>query len=165
MPPLRDRSEDIPALAEHFLGKYRSVMDKPVRGGIAKQSMERLEAYDWPGNVRQLENVLERAVALETSDEIQVESLSPEVRAGGSAAREPELLLPKEGLDVELHLEAMRRGYMLKAMEQTGGVQTRAAELLGMTFRSFRYFAKKYNLGRDPEAAEPATEVAGAGAE
>ena len=164
MPPLRERAEDIPALAEHFLDKYRGVMGKPVRKGIPKSTMERLEAYDWPGNVRQLENVLERAVALETGDEIQPESLSPEVRAGGPGVGEPELSLPTGGLDVELHLESMRRGYMLKALEQTGGVQTRAAELLGMTFRSFRYFSKKYNLGRDPEAVEETAEVAGAGA-
>ncbi len=165
MPPLRERSDDIPALAEHFLNKYRRIMGKPIRKGIAKSTLDRLEAYDWPGTVRQLENVLERAVALEPGDEIRPESLSPEVQAGGPVVEEPELTLPKGGLDVELHLESMRRCYMLKAMEQTGGVQTRAAELLGMTFRSFRYFSKKYSLGRDPEAVEPTAEVAGAGAE
>ncbi len=165
MPPLRDRAEDIPALAEHFLDKYRGVMGKPVRKGLSKGTMVRLEAYGWPGNVRQLENVIERAVALETGDEIQADSLSPEVRAGSSAVGEPELTLPKGGLDVESHLESLREGYMLKAMEQTGGVQTRAAELLGMTFRSFRYFAKKYSLGRDPEAVDAQTEVARTGSE
>jgi two-component system response regulator PilR (NtrC family) len=171
MPTLRERPEDIPALAEHFLIKYRRVIGKAISRGIAKAAMERLEAYDWPGNVRQLENVVERAVALATGEEIGPESLPPEVRTGAPAIGEPDLPLPKEGLDVEMYLESTRRQYMLKAMERTGGVQTRAAELLGMTFRSFRYFAKKYHLGRDAEAREnepteversPEVEVAGA---
>jgi two-component system response regulator PilR (NtrC family) len=155
MPALREKPEDLPALAEHFLEKYRSVVGKPVTGGIAKSTMECLESYDWPGNVRQLENVIERAVALETADEIRPESLPPEVRAGRSGREEPEVRLPDDGVDLELHLEDTRRRYMVEAMERSGGVQTRAAELLGMTFRSFRYFAKKYSLTRENGTAEP----------
>jgi two-component system response regulator PilR (NtrC family) len=134
--------------------------------------MECLEAYDWPGNVRQLENVIERAVALETSEEIQPESLPPEVRAGRSSFGPPEVVIPREGFDLEEHLERTRCDYMLEAMQRSGGVQTRAAELLGMTFRSFRYFGKKYNLTRDavsggePRDEEPdVAEVAGASAD
>jgi two-component system response regulator PilR (NtrC family) len=149
MPALRERPEDIAALAEHFLEKYRRVVGKAVRGGISKATMESLEACDWPGNVRQLENVIERAVALETSDEIQPESLAPEVRSGRARRGEPQVTLPAEGFALEPHLEDLRRRYMLEAMERSGGVQTRAAELLGMTFRSFRYFAKKYSLSRE----------------
>jgi two-component system response regulator PilR (NtrC family) len=152
MPPLRDKPEDIPALAEHFLSKYRKIVGKPVRGGIAKPAMEHLESYDWPGNVRQLENVIERAVALEATDEIQPESLSPEVRAGRASFGDAEVRLPKEGFDLEEHLETMRHRYMMEAMQRSGGVQTRAAELLSMTFRSFRYFAKKYALSREAAA-------------
>jgi len=149
MPPLREKREDIAALAEHFLAKYREIVGKPISEGIAKTTMEFLEAYDWPGNVRQLENVLERAVALEASDEILPESLPPEVRSGRASFGEPEIHLPGEGFDLEDHLETLRRGYMLEAMQRSAGVQTRAAELLNMTFRSFRYFAKKYNLTRE----------------
>lgn len=149
MPALREKAEDIPALVESFLSKYRAVVGKPVRKGISKAAMECLESYDWPGNVRQLENVIERAVALETSDEIQVTSLPGEVRAGRGRTHQAEISLPGEGLDLEMHLEDLRQRYMLEAMERSSGVQTRAADLLGMTFRSFRYFAKKYSLGRE----------------
>jgi DNA-binding NtrC family response regulator len=172
MPPLREKPEDIAALVEHFLNKYRQVVGKPIKRGIAKSTMECLEAYDWPGNVRQLENVIERAVALETTEEIQPESLPPEVRVGRPSFGQPDVTLPREGFDLEEHLEAMRRDYMLEAMQRSGGVQTRAAEFLGMTFRSFRYFGKKYNLTGDAASAgeehdeEPeATQVAGARAE
>ncbi len=157
LPALREKPEDIAALAEHFLDKYRRAMGKSIQG-ISEGALEYLESYHWPGNVRQLENVIERAVALETADVIQLDSLPREVRQGRrDAPAEPDVVLPGGGLDLESHLEELRRRYMAEAMERCGGVQTRAAELLGMTFRSFRYFAKKYGLtGRDPSgAAEP----------
>jgi two-component system response regulator PilR (NtrC family) len=150
MPALREKPEDIPALAEHFLDKYRGLVGKPIAGGISKAALECLESHDWPGNVRQLENVIERAVALEATDQIQPESLPGEVRQGRGGRSRVHVVLPESGIDLEQHLEEQRRRYMLEAMQRSGGVQTRAAELLGMTFRSFRYFAKKYTLsGRD----------------
>lgn len=157
MPPLREKTEDIAALAEHFLDKYRQLVGKPIPGGISKAAMDCLEQYDWPGNVRQLENVMERAVALEATDQIHPDSLPGEVRVGRRAVGEPEVCIPRDGIDLEGHLEAMRMRFMLEAMQRSEGVQTRAAELLGMTFRSFRYFAKKYGMGResgDDEALE-----------
>ena len=155
MPALREKPEDIPVLAEHFLTKYRALVGKPIHGGFSKPALECLESYHWPGNVRQLENVVERAVALETGDEIRPESLPGEVRRGGGPRDELSVILPEGGLDLEMHLEELRQRYMREGLERTGGVQTRAAELLGMTFRSFRYFAKKYALTvRDGGAAE-----------
>jgi two-component system response regulator PilR (NtrC family) len=155
MPALREKPEDIPALAEHFLEKYRGLVGKTIPAGLSKAAMDCLEAYDWPGNVRQLENVMERAVALEAQGEVQPESLPAEVRQGGSRRSTVEVVLPETGIDLEQHLEEMRRRYMLEAMERSHGVQTRAAELLGMTFRSFRYFAKKYQLsGRDGQLTD-----------
>jgi two-component system response regulator PilR (NtrC family) len=149
MPALREKPEDIPALAELFLEKYRVLVGKPIEG-ISKEALECLEAYHWPGNVRQLENVIERAVALEASDIIQPESLPVEVRRGGEGETEVEVALPDGGVDLDRHLEQLRRRYMMEALDRTGGVQTKAAEMLGMTFRSFRYFAKKYGLtGRE----------------
>jgi two-component system response regulator PilR (NtrC family) len=145
MPELREKREDIQALAEHFLDKYRALVGKPIRG-ISQEALECLESYDWPGNVRQLENVLERAVALEASDVVRPESLPAEIRPGKASRGEVDVVLSAEGIDLEQHLEHLRQRYMLTAMQQSGGVQTRAAELLGMTFRSFRYFAKKYRL-------------------
>ncbi len=145
MPALREKPEDIPALAEHFLDKYRRQMAKPLTG-ISKAAMDCLESYRWPGNVRELENVIERAVALESSEIVQPESLPREVRLGGSERPGVDIVLPEAGVDLERHLEDLRRRFMVEAMERAGGVQTRAAEILGMTFRSFRYFAKKYGL-------------------
>jgi two-component system, NtrC family, response regulator PilR len=145
MPALREKPEDIPALAEHFLDKYRQAMGKTLQG-ISEDAMECLESYPWPGNVRELENVLERAVALEPADLIHAESLPREVRGGRGPRGEMDVVLPESGIDLDKHLEDLRRRYMIEAMERSGGVQTRAAEILGMTFRSFRYFAKKYGL-------------------
>ncbi len=147
MPALREKPEDIPALAEHFLEKYKASMGKGVHG-ISEEAMECLEAYHWPGNVRELENVIERAVALEAGEAIQADSLPRELRGGRAGRGELDVVLPESGIDLERHLEDLRRRYMAEAMERAHGVQTRAAEILGMTFRSFRYFAKKYGLTR-----------------
>jgi DNA-binding NtrC family response regulator len=147
MPALREKPEDIPALAEHFLEKYRTAMGKSTHG-ISEEAMERLETYAWPGNVRELENVIERAVALEPGSVIQADSLPRELRGGTGGHGEIDVVLRDSGIDLERHLEDLRRRYMAEAMERAHGVQTRAAEILGMTFRSFRYFAKKYGLTR-----------------
>jgi two-component system, NtrC family, response regulator PilR len=145
LPPLRDRREDIPLLAEYFLVKYRDQMNKDVHG-LSQETVELLEAYEWPGNIRELENVIERAVALEKSQTVLPESL-PEhivkrVPKGPAAAG----LLPETGFNLEEHVEGLEKEYIAQALARAGGVQVKAAELLGMTFRSFRYYAKKYNL-------------------
>ena len=158
MPVLKEKREDIRALAEHFLAKYREMVGKPDIQ-LSKAALDRLEAYDWPGNVRQLENVIERAVALEPTDEIQPESLPIEIRGGRAAQGEPDVLMPEAGIDLEQHLEVQRQRYMQLAMDRSGGVQTRAADLLGMTFRSFRYFAKKYNMSPRDQAAGSGSKV------
>jgi two-component system response regulator PilR (NtrC family) len=170
LPALREKPEDIPALAEHFLEKCRAANGKGARG-ISEEAMECLEAYRWPGNVRELENVIERAVALEPNDLIQPDSLPRELR-GGSGRGELEVILPESGIDLEAHLEDLRGRYMAEAMERAHHVQTRAAEILGMTFRSFRYFAKKYGLSRadmagvvEPGADDSSQETAEPGAD
>ena len=145
LPPLRERAEDIPLLAEHFLGKYRGQMGKEVTG-ISQAALVLLQRHDWPGNIRELENVIERAVALESSGAILPESLPEAVkglapRDGGGPAP-----LPDVGFDLEAHVESVERGYIAEALKRAGGRQSRAAELLGMSFRSFRYYVKKYNL-------------------
>jgi two-component system response regulator PilR (NtrC family) len=150
LPPLRDRREDIPLLAEHFLPKFAEQMGKPVMA-ISAEAQALLSAYDWPGNVRELQNVIERAVALEPSPVVLPESLPPHLRAGRPgrpAARSDEAGLPDlgEGFDLEARGEAFYRHYLALALERAGGVQVKAAEMLGMSFRSFRYYAKKYKL-------------------
>ena len=154
MPALREKPEDIPALAEHFLEKCRKAMGKGAQA-IAEDTMECLEAYHWPGNVRELENVIERAVALEPTETIQPDSLPREVRVGRPGKADVDVVLPESGIDLEKHLEELRQRYMVEAMDRAHGVQTRAAEILGMTFRSFRYFAKKYGLSRGEAALVP----------
>jgi DNA-binding NtrC family response regulator len=155
LPPLRDRAEDVPLLADHFLAKFAGHMEKPIRA-ISREAHERLVAYRWPGNVRELENAIERAVAVEQTPTLLPESLPPYVRPnGGGEAHGPAEDIPPglpdfpelpAGFDLEARGEDFYRHYIGLALERSGGVQTRAAELLGMSFRSFRYYAKKFNL-------------------
>jgi two-component system response regulator PilR (NtrC family) len=146
LPPLRDRREDIPLLAEHFLAKYSEQMEKQIVG-ISHDAMDLLSRHDWPGNIRELENVLERAVALEATPSILPDSLPATIR--GDVVRSssgPVEALPASGFDLEAHVKEIERGYIAEALKRAGGVQVKAAELLGMSFRSFRYYVKKYNL-------------------
>jgi two-component system response regulator PilR (NtrC family) len=145
LPPLRERGEDIPLLAEHFLSKYRDQMGKRITG-LSQQSMELLEAYEWPGNIRELENVIERAVALEKSPAILPESLPDHVVKQVPRTVAVAGALPEAGFDMEEHVKGLEREYIAQALQRAGGVQVKAAEMLGMSFRSFRYYAKKYNL-------------------
>src|SRR2546426_9372274 len=150
VPALRERREDIPLLARHFLERFRKSMEKPIEG-IAPETMTKLEAYEWPGNVRELENTMERAVALETGREISVRVL-PDRIAGYAASGSDALMgsqameFPEEGVDFEKVIATAERQYLQAALEKAGGVRTRAAELLKITYRSFRHFAKKHGL-------------------
>ncbi|MCU0225030.1 MAG: sigma-54 dependent transcriptional regulator [Acidobacteria bacterium] len=153
MPPLRARIEDIPEFVQVFAAKHAQRMGRRVTGA-EPAFVEALTGYRWPGNIRELENVVERAVALSTGDLLQYDSLPAEVTgpAPAVAGERPRLAA---SMDIEKYLEEERRRYMSAALDQAGGVQTRAAERLGMTFRSFRYFAKKFGLtGREAGGAE-----------
>jgi two-component system response regulator PilR (NtrC family) len=119
--------------------------------------MHALERYSWPGNVRELENVIERMIALEKSDVLTTRSL-PEPILFGVSISDDRHELPPEGIDLEKHLEEIGKVLMLQALARTGGVQSQAAELLKMSFRSFRYYAKKYDL--IPRDAKGDAEVA-----
>jgi two-component system response regulator PilR (NtrC family) len=145
LPPLRERREDIPLLADHFLGKYAEQMGKSVTG-IARTAMELLVQHDWPGNIRELENVIERAVALEGTPTVLPESLPASIRQVTPRGIAVPDSLPETGFDLEAHVKEIERGYIAQALERAGGVQVKAAELVGMSFRSFRYYVKKYNL-------------------
>jgi two-component system response regulator PilR (NtrC family) len=146
LPPLRERREDIPLLAEHFLAKYSEQMSKRIVA-FAQPALAALVQHDWPGNIRELENVIERAVALEATTAILPESLSPSVRGEMSRATPGPLeVLPESGFDLEAHVKEIECNYIAEALRRAGGVQVKAAELLGMSFRSFRYYVKKYNL-------------------
>jgi two-component system response regulator PilR (NtrC family) len=147
MPALREKPEDIPALAEHFLEKYRVAMGKSIHA-ISEEAMECLEAYGWPGNVRQLEKrhrARRGPGARQRHPRGQPAARAPRSARGPGRDRRR---AGRVGIDLERRLEDLRRRYMVEAMDRANGVQTRAAEILGMTFRSFRYFAKKYGLSR-----------------
>ena len=147
VPPLRDRAEDIPELVRHFVGKAC------IRLGVEPKQIHRdamavLENHSWPGNVRELENVIERTVATESSQLITVSSLPPSILDSElEAGVLPGLsVLPEAGLDIEAHVDTIRRDLMRQALQRAGGVQKDAARMLRMTYRAFRYHAEKYNL-------------------
>jgi two-component system response regulator PilR (NtrC family) len=144
LPSLRQRKEDIPILAEHFIAKFSG--NQGTRKRISADAMRALEKYSWPGNVRELENVIERMTALEESDVLSTRSLPEVVLLGTAVPDVMSLELPADGISLEEHLEGIGKIFMLKALERSGGVQTQAAEFLKMSFRSFRYYAKKYDL-------------------
>jgi two-component system response regulator PilR (NtrC family) len=150
VPALRERREDIPLLARHFLEQFRKSMEKAIQG-ISPEAMGRLEAYDWPGNVRELENTIERAVALENGTEIGTKVLPDRVGAASAAVaaslgQADAILIPEEGINFEEVVAETERRYLTAALEKAGGVRTQAAEILKISYRSFRHFAKKHNL-------------------
>jgi two-component system response regulator PilR (NtrC family) len=144
LPPLRDRREDIPLLVGHFLRKNAEALGSTTKK-LSAEAMRLLERYAWPGNVRELENLIERAVALSATGVITAADL-PAYLAGGGESASDSFTLPEQGLDLEAWLERVRTEMMRQALERSGGVQTQAAEMLGMSFRSFRYYAKKAGL-------------------
>ena len=147
VPALRERREDIPLLARHFLERFRKTMEKPI-DGISPEAMSKLEAYDWPGNVRELENTMERAVALETGQEISARVLPDRILGYAESPRGANhgFEMPEEGVDFEKVVAATERMYLQSALEKAGGVRTRASEFLKITYRSFRHYAKKHSL-------------------
>src|SRR6266849_5614952 len=140
----------IPILVPPFRDRFRTTMEKPI-DAISPEAMTRLESYDWPGNVRELENTMERAVALESGREISLRVL-PDRIAGYSGASSGGALgsqsadFPAEGVDFEKEMADAERRYLQAALEKAGGVRTRASELLKITYRSFRHYAKKHNV-------------------
>jgi two-component system response regulator PilR (NtrC family) len=150
VPPLRARQEDIPLLANSFLKRYAPAAGKNIVR-ISADSLAALSEYDWPGNVRQLENAIERAVAMESTDvlNVGVPGEKSKARASGENGAPPStdsISVPTDGLDMEAYVADMERAILVSALQQCGGVQTRAAELLKISYRSFRHLAKKYNI-------------------
>ncbi len=153
IPPLRERREDLPLLVRHFLRKVAAEQGIPEKK-ISTEAMRVLEAHPWPGNVRELENLIERTVALEAGAVITTASL-PEslLRPAGvpeEAFRTP-FDLPLEAFRLEAYLEWIGKRLMQQALERSSGVRKDAAKLVGMSERSFRYYAKKYGLGQEEE--------------
>jgi DNA-binding NtrC family response regulator len=159
IPPLRDRDDDVRVLAEHYLTSFRSRLRKNIKG-ITPEALAAFRGYDWPGNVRELRNVIERAMILEDEDEITPKylprGLTDETRHRGEARPDglahSEFSLPPAGValdDVEMSL-------VRQALERSGGNQTKAAELLGISRDQLRYRMKKLEEAQRAAAAEPA---------
>ena len=155
LPPLRDRREDIQTLANHFLKKYSQELSKNI-SKISPEAIQILMNYEYPGNVRELQNIIERAVALESSSDLTAHNLSsylseqPLQKKGAI-----DIEIPSEGIDLERMVEDLERTLLLKALDRTKGIKKKAAELLHINFRSMRYRLEKYGLnhGSDSDLA------------
>lgn len=147
VPPLRERADDITLLAKHFLQKYSSRFTKGV-SGISDEAMKVLRKYDYPGNVRELENIIERTVALEAGSTILPESLPPFVNtpSGRKLASSYEIEIGDDGIELEKIIGQMEKELLVKAIHKANGVKKKASKLLGITFRSMRYRCDKYGL-------------------
>ncbi len=144
IPPLRER-EDIPLLIEHFLRRFSAEMGRTVRG-VTPEAMTLLRAYRYPGNVRELENLIERAVTLTATDLVDSAALPELRRPPPSEELSPLASLPQGGLDLDAHIAGIERGLLLEALDRVGGNRTAAAELLRISLRSFRYRLAKFGL-------------------
>jgi len=140
IPPLRERGDDLELLAKFFLTKFAG--DKKT---FSPEVIQQLKAYKWKGNVRELENIIERVVLLCDNDVIDTEHLPEEMSVVSKAEK---ITVPSEGMDVEKLLEDTEKAYLLKALRKTNGVKTDAAKLLNLTFRSFRHKLKKYGIDK-----------------
>ncbi|HDH34347.1 MAG TPA: sigma-54-dependent Fis family transcriptional regulator [Nitrospirae bacterium] len=140
IPPLRERKDDIPLLVDHFLEKFSG--GKMRFSGDAVRMMKN---YKWKGNVRELENIVERAVLLCDTEIIDIDYLSDKIRSGPAAEA---VSVPQGGIDFEKIMEDTEKAYLIKALDKTNGVMTEAAKLLNLSFRSFRHKLKKFGIDK-----------------
>ncbi len=146
VPPLRERPTDIEPLARHFLRKFALQMGKAV-GDFGSEALSVLNRWTWPGNVRELENAVEHAVAVSDGrDGIIKLSDFPESVTGIVASGQRDIQIPPEGIDFESHVAQIEKQYLQAALRASGGVRSQASELLKMSYRSFRHYAKKYGI-------------------
>jgi two-component system response regulator PilR (NtrC family) len=153
IPPLRERREDIPVLAQYFLSKFTKDFGKDIHK-VSSYAMDILCNYEFPGNVRELEHIIERGVAMESSRIILPDSLTlsmyrrkEQEQATASDVSE----IPIEGFDLDQHMAEIEKRLLQQALHQTGGAKLKAAQLLGISFRSFRYRLLKYGLATEDE--------------
>ena len=153
MPPLRDRGDDVLSLAGFFVEKFAAEYAKSV-AGLTPEAQRLLRAYAYPGNVRELQNIVERAVALESGTLVTAASLPDRLHGGlpHEASEAAEEAFPESGIDLEARLSALERRYLERALDAAGGNRTAAARLLGVSFRSFRYRLIKFGMAHEGDA-------------
>src|SRR5947207_5834049 len=151
VPPLRERREDIPVLIDYFVKKHTRNTSRLIRG-LTAETRRLMVDYSWPGNVRQLESAIERAILLCEGDEITVEDLPLEVRQDAKPAAEGAFKLPPEGIN----FEDVERNLIIQAMEQTDYNITKSAKLLGLTFRTLQYRLEKFGIKKPEDKSDAA---------
>ncbi|MFQ5901808.1 MAG: helix-turn-helix domain-containing protein, partial [Thermodesulfobacteriota bacterium] len=144
VPPLRERKEDIALLARHFLDKYSTELGKDINE-LAPETMEFFLEYSYPGNVRELENIIESAVAMESSNILLKKSLPLNLIEKKKRSSE-DGEMPPEGINFEKIVEDTEKRLLIQALKEAGGVRKQAAELLNISFRSLRYLLSKYGI-------------------
>ena len=140
-PPLRNRRDDMPSLIDFFIAKHSAGSHRAIRG-LTASARNLIMNYSWPGNVRQLESAIERAILLCEGDQIDVEDLPVEIRQEGEPSAAFDFKLPPEGIS----FEEVEKSLITQAMEQTNWNITRAAKLLGLSFRTLQYRLEKFGL-------------------
>ncbi|MFQ6032161.1 MAG: helix-turn-helix domain-containing protein, partial [Candidatus Zixiibacteriota bacterium] len=150
IPPLRNRKEDIPLLAAHFLKKYNQEDDKKIKG-LSREAMNQILTYSWPGNVRELENAIRRAVVLCEEEVITLKDLPPNVRLISANSEEELSQITCEENSLSSNICALEKHLILKALGKTQGNISKAASVLGITYRCLRYKIQKYNLENMPQ--------------
>jgi two-component system, NtrC family, response regulator PilR len=149
LPPLREREEDVPLLIDHFLKKFSKEQGKTIHK-VSSLAMRVLCNYGYPGNVRELENTIERCVTLEQSDQLTAENLPPKLfESTGSVCIDEEMNIPPSGIDINRTMDSLEKKLINRVLDMAGGNRPRAAKLLGISFRSLRYRLLK--LGMDSE--------------
>ncbi len=150
LPPLRKRPEDIPLLSQHFLDRVSTELGRPGMRWT-EEALELLSRYPFPGNVRQLQNMIERAATLSDTSDLGPETLPSSVSGRSEPALEASELAFPQPFSLERYLDQLERQYLEEALNRAEGVKTRAAELLGLSFRSFRYRLAKHGLSDTEE--------------
>lgn len=152
LPPLRQRREDIPLLISHFFEKYNGSADQEIEEGTMRYLLD----YPWPGNIRELENVVERCTVLGHGKSLKSDCLPSQILNAGRQSGGELAEIPETGLDLDEYLAGIEKDILLKALDRTSGVRKKAAELLNISFRSIRYRLAKFGLGEDDEeGSEP----------
>lgn len=150
MPPLRERKDDIPLLVEHFLSKYNRLIGREIKG-MSPEAMQKMIHFQWKGNVRELENVIERAATLGRGPVMEEHTIDECLQRGIPYKVPMSTEIPAGGVDMEGILMEIEKNFIIKALNMTGGVKKDAADLLRLDLRSFRYRLSKYNLSKDEE--------------